>query len=354
MKAIAVKQGESKPRVIDVERPTQQSGEALVRTLRVGIDGTDHGVIEESHGDFPEGEDYQILGHETVGVVEDAGDTDLEEGQLVVPTVRRPPAEGTNEYFERGEPDMAPAGNYVERGIVGAHGNMCEYFTSEPQFLVPVPDSLAETGFLVEPISNSEKALDMMYASRSTFEWAPEAAIVLGNGPLGLLTLAMLDDHVDRQYCLGRRDRPDPTLDIIDTLGATYVDSRETPVDEIPDAHEPMDMVLEATGYAKHAFETIDALGANGIGALLGIPDDWDFEVEGGRLHREFVLENKALLGSVNSHVPHFEAAIETLQSYPDWLVEDIITHVYEPEDVDDAFTTGDDRIKVVIEFDSL
>jgi threonine dehydrogenase-like Zn-dependent dehydrogenase len=164
----------------------------------------------------------------------------------------------------------------------------------------------------------------------------------------------MLDDHVDRQYCLGRRGRPDPTLDIIDTLGATYVDSRETPVDEIPEAHEPMDMVLEATGYAKHAFETIDALGANGIGALLGIPDDWDFEVEGGRLHREFVLENKALLGSVNSHVPHFEAAIETLQSYPDWLVEDIITHVYEPEDVDDAFTTGDDRIKVVIEFDSL
>ncbi|MCU4924443.1 glucose 1-dehydrogenase [Halobacteria archaeon AArc-dxtr1] len=355
MLAIAVERGESRPRVIDVERPEPSEGEVLIRILRVGIDGTDHEVIDGNHGGYPEGSDYQILGHEAVGVVEESNGTSLAEGQHVVPTVRRPPADGTNEYFERGEPDMAPDGAYVERGIAGAHGFMTEYVTSEPEFLVPIPEELAETGFLVEPISNSEKALELATASRSSFEWQPESAMVLGNGPLGLLTLAMLSgtgQPFERTYCLGRRDRPDPTIDIIERLGATYVDSRKTPVTDVPEAHEPLDFVYEATGYAKHAFETVEALAPNGVGALLGIPGDWEFEIDGGKFHREFVLENKALVGSVNSHVPHFEAAVETLQRYPDWFTDEIITHVVEPDDVATAFETSDDRIKVAVSFE--
>ena len=103
--------------MIDIPQPEPREGEVLVRTLRVGIDGTDHEVITGSHGGFPEDEDYQILGHEAVGVVADANGTELEEGQLVVPTVRRPPDGQSNEYFARGEPDMAPAGAYLELRI---------------------------------------------------------------------------------------------------------------------------------------------------------------------------------------------------------------------------------------------
>lgn len=355
MLAIAVEGGESRPNVIEIDKPDPSEGEALVRTLRVGIDGTDHEVIGGAIGSYPAGDDYQILGHEAVGVVEEVNGGELEEGQLVVPTVRRPREEGSSEYFERGEPDMAPMDDYVERGIVGAHGFMAEYFTSPTEFLVPVPSNLAKTGFLIEPISNSEKALEIAFAARSTFEWTPNSAIVLGNGPLGLLTLAMLQDPdfpFERHYCLGRRDRPDPTINIIERLGATYVDSRETPVSEVSNYHEPMDLVYEATGHSEHAFETIDALAHNGVGVLLGIPDDRDFEIEGGRLHREFVLHNKALLGSVNSHIPHFETAIDRLAGFPQWFIDAMITDVYEPESIEAAFKKGDDRIKVVVEFD--
>lgn len=355
MRAVAVGRGESRPKVIDVDMPEPDHGEVLVRTLRVGIDGTDREVIRGSHGGHPKGTDYQILGHEAVGVVEDANNTGLKRGQLVVPTVRRPP-DGTNEYFERGKPDMAPEGAYLERGIAGAHGYMAEYFTSPPEFLIPVPDDLSETGFLIEPISNGEKALELAFASRSTFDWTPESAIVLGNGPLGLLTLGMLcrdDQPFERTYCLGRRHRPDPTIDVIERLGATYVDSRKTPVSDLANTHEPMDLVYEATGHAKHAFETIDALASSGVGALLGIPDSATFEVSGARLHREFVLENKALVGSVNSGVSHFEAAVETLVGYPDWFTDAIVTHVYGLDEVEAAFETGEDRIKVVVEFDT-
>ncbi|MFC3478559.1 glucose 1-dehydrogenase [Halobacterium litoreum] len=352
MDAIVVTRDDPTPRVVDRPRPDPGPGEALVRTLRVGVDGTDHEVIAGGHGGFPDGADSMVLGHEAVGVVEDPNDTDLERGQVVVPTVRRP-KDGHTDYFERGEPDMAPPGEYVERGIDGADGFMAEYFTSPADCLVPLPDDLAELGFLVEPISITEKAIELAEASRSTFDWRPESALVLGNGSLGLLTLAMLDDY-ERTYCLGRRDRPDPTIDVIEELGATYVDSRETPVAEIPGVHEPMDFVYEATGYAKHAFDTVHALAPNGVGALLGVPEaGWEFEVAGSDIHRELVLENKALVGSVNSGVDHFEAAIDTLAGLPDWLTDGVVTGVHGLDDFEAAFRDDETTIKTAVQFDS-
>ncbi|WP_408958143.1 glucose 1-dehydrogenase [Natrinema sp. 74] len=341
MKAIAVQPGAGIPEIVERPVPEPAPGEALVRIHRVGVDGTDYEVIEGSHGGVPDGDERLVLGHEAVGIVEDANGTALEEGQYVVPTVRRPPADvETNDYFERGEPDMAPEGEYVERGIVGAHGYMAEYITSPADTLVPIPADLAEWGFLVEPISITEKALEHMYATRSAFDWQPESALVLGNGSLGLLTVAMFTTTLDydRVYCLGQRDRPDPSIDIIERLGATYIDSRETPLSEIPAAYEPMDIVYEATGYAKHAFESVDALAPNGVAALLGVPADWSFEIDGGRLHRELVLHNKAIVGSVNSNRDHFEAAVDTLAALPKEVFETITTGIYGLEAVDHAF----------------
>jgi threonine dehydrogenase-like Zn-dependent dehydrogenase len=361
MKAVVVRDGETEPRVTTVPEPEPGAGEVLVRTLRVGIDGTDHEVVEGAHGGSPDGASDQILGHEAVGVVADANGTALAEGQLVVPTVRRPPpGQESNPYFERGEPDMAPDDAYVERGIVGAHGYMCEYFTSPVAFLVPVPESFAAYGFLVEPLSNAEKALEHAAAARSAFEWEPETAFVLGNGPLGLLTLAMLAQDRDRYapfsrtYCLGRRDRPDPSIDVIERLGSTYVDSRETPVAELAAAYEPVDFVFEATGDARHPFESIDALAPNGVAAVLGIPEDWTFEVDGGRLHRELVLRNKALVGSVNSNVGQFERARRSLAAFPEWFLDALITGVYSPDAAAEAFADDSEStaaIKTVVEF---
>jgi len=321
----------------------------------VGVDGTDHEVVAGDHGGFPEDSNELVLGHEAVGVVADANDTGLDEGQVVAPTVRRPRGEPSEE-FERGEADMAAPGDYVERGIDGADGFMAEYFTSPADSLVPVPDDLADLGFLVEPISITEKALELAFASRSSFDWRPEAALVLGNGSLGLLTLGMLDqrDDFDSLYCLGRRDRPDPTIDVVEELGPTYVDSRETPVDEIPAVHEPADLVYEATGHAKHAFETVEALAPNGVGALLGVPAaGWEFEVPGSDIHRELVLQNKALVGSVNSNAGHFAAAVETLADLPDWLLDDVVTSVHGLDDFEAAFRDDETTIKTALQFHS-
>ncbi|WP_458186078.1 glucose 1-dehydrogenase [Haladaptatus sp. NG-WS-4] len=351
MHAVALRRGADAPELLEKPRPEPDSGEALVRTLTVGVDGTDHEVIAGHHGGFPADDDHLVLGHEAVGVVADPNGTAFEAGDVVVPTVRRPLPDGPTDYFERGEPDMAPADETAERGISGAHGFMSEYFTSPAEFLVPVSDDVVEWGFLVEPISISEKALELARASRSAFDWQAESALVLGNGSLGLLTLAMLGQQFDRTYCLGRRDRPDPTIDVIEKLGATYVDSRVTSVSQIPEAHESMDLVYEATGYAKHAFESIEALAPNGVATLLGVPGSWSFEVDGGTLHRELVMGNKALVGSVNSNYRHFEAAVETLADLPTWLLDDLVTGVFDVSNFEDAFADDETTIKTAVKF---
>jgi threonine dehydrogenase-like Zn-dependent dehydrogenase len=153
---------------------------------------------------------------------------------------------------------------------------------------------------------------------------------------------------------LGRRDRPDPSIEVIEALGATYVDSRETPVSEVADAYQPMDFVYEATGHARHAFEGLDAVANAGVLALLGVPTDWRFEVDGGRLHRETVLGNKAIVGSVNADRNHFRAAVETLDRLPAWLVDDLVTGVHPHTAPQPAFATDDDQtLKTAVEFHS-
>jgi threonine dehydrogenase-like Zn-dependent dehydrogenase len=109
--------------------------------------------------------------------------------------------------------------------------------------------------------------------------------------------------------------------------------------------------VFEATGYAKHAFETIDALAPNGVGALLGVPEPWEFEVDGGRLHRELVLHNKALVGSVNSRIQHFAAAAEALATFPEWFLDRLVTGVYGVDEVAAAFEDDDTTIKTAVQF---
>ncbi|MCA1605540.1 MAG: alcohol dehydrogenase catalytic domain-containing protein, partial [Acidobacteria bacterium] len=123
-----------KVEMIEVERPQIGAGEVLVGMRDVGIDGTDTEVIESVHGGgAPEGDDYLILGHESLGQVVEVGDgvSSLKKGDWVVSTVRRP--DGCPNC-RRGEFDMCLWGDYTERGIKGAHGYLTEYVKERPEF----------------------------------------------------------------------------------------------------------------------------------------------------------------------------------------------------------------------------
>lgn len=324
-----VLEAEGTPRLIERPRPDPGPGEALVRVSRVGIDGTDHEVIDGVHGSV---DGSMVIGHEAVGTVVEPNGTGFAAGDTVVPTVRRQPG-GSNAYFRRGEPDMAPPEATRECGIDGADGFMAEYITVPEQFLVPLPDALAPYGFLVEPLSVTAKALELAFASREPFAYQRRRALVLGTGSLGLLTLPVLAETFESVYCLGRRDRTDPAVELVRELGVTYVDSRETPAAAVPDEHTPMDLVYEATGHAPHAVGAVSALAQNGVAALLGVPGDEETEVELGRLHRELVVGNRAVVGSVNAGYTHFERAVEWLAELPESLLAAYTDHVYPVEE---------------------
>jgi threonine dehydrogenase-like Zn-dependent dehydrogenase len=129
MRAVAIRPGEAKSaHPTEMPRPVCQTGEYLVRILEVGIDGTDREPDSGEYGEGPPGEDLLVIGHEAFGVVVDEcrGVEYDREGDLVVPTVRRPcPERCLN--CRNGEYDFCTTGNYRERGIKGLHGYLAEY-----------------------------------------------------------------------------------------------------------------------------------------------------------------------------------------------------------------------------------
>src|ERR687887_1027906 len=75
-------------RIEDVPAVEALEGEVLVRTLEVGVCGTDREISEGLFGVSPDGDDVLVLGHEFLGVVERDGHG-FTRGDLVTAIVRR-------------------------------------------------------------------------------------------------------------------------------------------------------------------------------------------------------------------------------------------------------------------------
>lgn len=122
--------------VREVPEPAPLEGAVLVKTLRIGVCGTDRDILAGLYGQAPADSDYLILGHESLGEVLAApAESGFAAGDLVVGVVRRPdPVPCVN--CAAGEWDMCRNGMYTERGIKQRHGYGSERFRVEPEFLV--------------------------------------------------------------------------------------------------------------------------------------------------------------------------------------------------------------------------
>jgi len=81
-------------RLEDVAEPAESDGSVLVRSLALGVCGTDREILNGSYGFAPPGQQRLILGHESLGAVEAAPNgCGLAPGDLVVGIVRRPDPE---------------------------------------------------------------------------------------------------------------------------------------------------------------------------------------------------------------------------------------------------------------------
>src|SRR6516162_1334737 len=188
--------------VEDVPEPPPSDGVVLVRSLALGVCGTDREIVAGLYGWAPPGRKRLVIGHESLGTVEDAPvNSGFKRGDLVVGIVRRPDPVPCPSCAA-GEWDMCRNGRYTERGIKERNGYGSEFFRVEPEFLIKIDPSLGLNGVLVEPTSVVAKAWDHTERiGRRSRGWAPKTLLVTGAGPIGLLAAMMgaqrgLDVHV--------------------------------------------------------------------------------------------------------------------------------------------------------------
>ena len=337
MKAVAVFPGKAdtahlaeipEPRLEDI--PGGRG--VLVRVLRVGLDGTDKEINAGEYGAAPDGFDFLVLGHESFGVVEEVGRsvTELAPGDFVVARVRRA---GTSLYDRIGMPDMTTDDTYFEHGISRVHGFLTERYVEEPEYLIRVPGALREVGVLLEPTSVVEKGILQAYEIQRRLKvWQPARAAVLGAGTIGLLAAAALRNRGLEVSAFGLDLPPYLNSELIEALGARYVSTKLTTIQEAAEEHGKFDLIFEATGFSPLAFEAMCVLlGKNGVIVLSSVTGGMRrVEVPSDAINLDFVLGNKVMFGTVNANREHFEAGVRDLAvaeaQYPGWLGR-LLTH---------------------------
>jgi threonine dehydrogenase-like Zn-dependent dehydrogenase len=119
--------------------------------------------------------------------------------------------------------------------------------------------------------------------------------------------------------------KPNLNADLIESVGGRYVVTRETPIATAAAAFGPFDLIFEATGYSPVVFDSMQALGKNGVLVLSSVTGgDRKIEVPADRINLQFVLGNKVMVGTVNAGREHFEAGVRDMAQaeaeYPGWL----------------------------------
>jgi threonine dehydrogenase-like Zn-dependent dehydrogenase len=343
VRALAVFPKTREIRVIESPHPARVTGtDVLLRVLEVGVCGTDREIAAFEYGSPPADSDYLVLGHEALAEVVEIGPdvTQVRKGDLVVPTVRRPCAHRSCEPCRANRSDFCVTGDFVERGIKGAHGFMQEWVAESEQHLVKVPRKLADVAVLIEPLTVAAKAEEQAHAVQSGLPWerARVRTLVVGAGPVGLLGALAASVSHDETYVYSRAPSTDLSGEITRGLGGTYMSVADVPIAELPMRIGRIDYIFEAVGVSSVAFAALDALGPNGLMVFTGIPAlGAPQELDLDRIMRNVVLLNQRILGTVNAGRVGYEHALRHLEQamflFPD-TVRAIITERCSIDDV--------------------
>ena len=331
------------------EKPRCPNTHVLIRVLEVGLDGTDRDLLEGAYGEPPNGSETLIIGHECVGVIETVGTAvrGYKEGELVVPTVRRP---DDCENCARGEYDYCSKGDYRERGIRGADGFLQDYIIEEPRHLIRIPKKARDYAILLEPLSIIEKAIENAYVANSRFTWKPKRALITGDGTIGIIGAHALRARGYDVVITGLSENEEKST-MLEQAGITRYDAKRYPLSWIANEHGAPDLIIEATGSSAVALEAMETIGTNGVVVLTSItPRNARIDVGMDELNNHLVLGNRSVIGSVNASNDDFKQALKTLHDLEErYEVSKIITARYPFEHVKEAITAMNDNIKVVI-----
>jgi threonine dehydrogenase-like Zn-dependent dehydrogenase len=352
MKTVVIRNGEEHQFVAVAELPAPEllnPEQVLIKVLCVGLDGTDREIVTDNFGMLPQGEDHMIIGHELLGVVEQAGvRSGLIAGDLVTALVRRSCKDMSCSNCRSDRSDFCETGTYIERGIKEADGYLCEYVVEDAKYVVKVPKECAPYGVLVEPQSIVEKVWNQVELIQQRMIWQPKTALILGSGPLGILVAMTCRVLGMETYVWSKSDPQSLNADIIRRIGGHYRQAGD--VSGASDKHVGsaaadkgadrfftgltayaaelnlrFDMIWECSGYPPLGYESVPLLNNNGVLALLGVTTGTGrLDIPGDLLHQEMVMRNKCVIGSVNASRRDFITGIDRLrtieQLYPGML----------------------------------
>ncbi len=296
-----------------------------MRVLRVGVDGTDKEINAAEYGAAPDGYEFLVIGHEGFGQVEAIGPnvSFVRPGDYVVATVRRP---GTSIYDSIGLQDMTTDTRYFERGINLRHGYLTEHYVEDEEFVVKIPQGLKDVGVLLEPMTVAQKGIAQAYEIQRRLKvWRPRRAAVMGSGTLGLLATLVLRLRGLDVTTFGRTPRPYLNADLLEAIGARYVNTAERAIRQESAELGAFDLIFEGTGSSAVVFECMEVLARNGALVLTSITGGGrTLEVPADKINLEFVLGNKVMVGSVNASRENFETGVRDMSQaeaeYPGWL----------------------------------
>jgi glucose 1-dehydrogenase len=333
-------------RIEEVPDPPVSDGEVLVRTLALGVCGTDRDIVAGAYGWAPPGQERLVLGHESLGVVVHAPvGCGLQAGDLVVGIVRRPDPVPCVACAV-GEWDMCRNGRYTERGIKERNGYGAERFRVEPEFVVKVDATLGLLGVLLEPASILAKAWDHVWRiGQRSKSWRPRTLLVTGGGPIGLLAALMGAQHGLEIHLLDHHDDANKA-DLVQRLGGTYYAGSK-----LIGLLRP-DILMECTGAPALIGEILDRTAPAGIVCLLGVTaPGHECRLDVGRINRTLVLDNDTIFGAVNANRMHYELAAQALQRADRGWLARLITRRVPIDQWAQALQRRPGDIKVVIDF---
>ncbi len=305
-------------RLREVPAPARGENDVLIRIVRAGICNTDHEIIRGYVPGFS-----GTLGHEFVGVVEEATDPSLIGART---TAEINCACGACAYCRRGLGRHCP--NRTVLGIANRDGVFAEYVSVPERNVVPIPDDIGDTtAVFIEPLAAACEILEQISV-------LPEHhVLIIGDGKLALLAAMVLQSTGCTLTIAGKHERKLALLNRydIETLPAGGYAGRR------------FDVVVEACGKPDAFAEAVAATKPRGTLVLKSTyAEPLTFNPA------PIVVDEISIVGS---RCGQFADALRFIREHRPPL-ESLVTAVYPLTDAIAAFecSASSDSLKVILE----
>ncbi len=334
----------------DIPEPPLADGEILVRTLALGICGTDHEILEGFMARRRPARSVSCSGMnrwaswKTRRRKAASCRAIMSSVSCGVPIrCRVRPVRPANGICAATE--AIP--NAASR-IAMASGRSA--FASSAGFAVKVDRALGLSAVLMEPTSIVAKAWDHVErVGRRSEWWTAENVLVTGAGPIGLLAAMMGEQRNLKVHVLDRNAAgPKPELDSRSgRRPITPASSRSRDVQ--------FDVVMECTAATPLIVEAMKRCAPSGIVCLLGVSSPGSkAEFDIGGFNRKLVLNNEVVFGAVNANLGHYRQAADALNRADRKWLDRLITRRVPLANWREAFIPRKGEIKVVLSFSDL